>query len=185
MDHLVVDRPEAVEIEHLLVPGSNSLHLSIFLVTDNMIDVEKLGDWNESIENLSLSVLLEAGKEGASVVDALDEGMDSVAVGLDASNDHGTILVLESLWLSDSSSATFHCLGIDTCSIINCESNIFDTVTVLGVVRAELSVIRIQRRLEGEGQLVLANNVGAHVTLSSFETLTKKAYGIDIRLFLN
>ncbi len=41
MQHLVIDRPEAVEVEHLLVPRSGSLHLSIGLVADAVVDEQE------------------------------------------------------------------------------------------------------------------------------------------------
>ena len=39
VDHLVIDRPEAVKIEHLFIPLGYRLHFTVRLVADNVIDV--------------------------------------------------------------------------------------------------------------------------------------------------
>jgi hypothetical protein len=38
-----------MEVKHLFVPRSHGFHLSVFLVTDNMIDVKKLRHRDEAI----------------------------------------------------------------------------------------------------------------------------------------
>ena len=134
MDHLVIDRPESVEVKHLLVPAGNGLHLAIGLVTDDVIDVKKLGDRHQSVKRLSLGVVLEAGEEGTGVVHALDEGVDGVTVGLNTSSDDGTVLVGEGLGGFDGSGTALDSLVVDTCGVINMEGDILDTVTVLGVM---------------------------------------------------
>ena len=49
MDHLVIDGPEAMKIEHVLVPLRDRLHLTVLLIADTMIDVEELRDWHEAV----------------------------------------------------------------------------------------------------------------------------------------
>ena len=49
VDHLVIDGPEAMEVEHLLIPLSDRLHLSIFLIADAVVNIEKLWDWHEAV----------------------------------------------------------------------------------------------------------------------------------------
>ena len=61
MNHLVVDGPEAMKIEHVLVPLCDGLHLSILLIADTVIDVEELWDWHEAIERLGGVMWLVAG----------------------------------------------------------------------------------------------------------------------------
>lgn len=39
VNHFVVNRPEAVEVEHLLVPSGDGLHFAVFLVPDAMVHV--------------------------------------------------------------------------------------------------------------------------------------------------
>lgn len=94
MDHLVIHRPEAVEVEHLFVPSGHGLHLAIFLVTNTVVDVEELRNGNETVERLSFVVRSKARQEGASVVHALHEGVHSVTISLHTRNNHRTVLVL-------------------------------------------------------------------------------------------
>ena len=61
MNHLVIDGPEAMKIEHVLVPLRDGLHLSVLLVADTVIDVEELRDWHEAIERLGGVMWLVAG----------------------------------------------------------------------------------------------------------------------------
>lgn len=80
VDHFVIDGPEAVEIEHLLVPLCNRLHLTIGLVTDTVIDVQEFRDWNQAVEDLSLRMIVVAGHENSGVVEALHERVNCVAI---------------------------------------------------------------------------------------------------------
>ena len=61
MNHLVIDGPEAMEVEHVLVPLRDGLHLAILLISDTVIDVEELRDWHETIERLGGVMRLVAG----------------------------------------------------------------------------------------------------------------------------
>ena len=60
VDHLVIDGPKAMKIEHVLVPLRDGLHLAVLLVADTVIDVEELGDWHEAVERLGGVMRLEA-----------------------------------------------------------------------------------------------------------------------------
>ena len=61
VNHLVIDGPEAMEVEHVLVPLRDGLHLAILLIADTVIDVEELRDWHEAIERLGSVMRLVAG----------------------------------------------------------------------------------------------------------------------------
>ena len=61
VDHFVIDGPEAMKIEHVLVPLRDGLHLAVLLVADTVIDVEELGDWHEAVERLGGVMRLIAG----------------------------------------------------------------------------------------------------------------------------
>ena len=61
VDHLVIDGPEAMKIEHVLVPLRDGLHLTVLLVADTVIDVEELRDWHEAVERLGGVMRLIAG----------------------------------------------------------------------------------------------------------------------------
>lgn len=164
MDHLVIDRPESVEVKHLLVPTGDGLHLSIFLVTDTMIDVEELRHWHKAIERLREMVLSVAWQEDTSVSIALDKGVNSVTVGLDAGDDHLSLIVGESGGLLDTGGASGDSFVVDACCIINCERDVLDTVTVLCVVSGELLLVGVERRGEDEGDLVVPDNMGAELS---------------------
>jgi len=151
VDHLVIDGPEAMEVEHLFVPAGDGLHLTIRLVTDTMIDVEEFGHGDQAVEDLSLRMVFEAWQEdaivrfGSILVYALDKRVDSVTVGLDAGDDNFTVLVLESLWLTYTRGTSLDRFMVDSGSIIDGKGDIFDTITVLGVVRRELLMVGVQR----------------------------------------
>jgi len=83
VDLLVIHGPEPVEVEHLLVPLSNGLHLAIGLVSDAMVDSLKIGDGEHLVEALVKGRFLVSGEEDTVVVNTLNEGVDSISVGLD------------------------------------------------------------------------------------------------------
>jgi len=116
-------------------------------------------------------VLLESGKEGTLVVNALNESVDSVTVGLYGSTKDCTVVVLHFVGLTNGFSATRDGLVVDTSSIVNSESNVLHTVTVLGVVLRELLVVGLQGGLEGENNIASTDNMGAELTLTSLKTL--------------
>ena len=130
-----------MEVKHLLVPSCHGFHFSILLVAHHMVDVKKLGHGDQTIEHLSLWVVLEARQEGPTVgrlsvaVDALDERVDGVTVRLDRGDDNLTIRVLHDLGLTDTCRTPTHSLLVDAGRVIHCERHIFDAVTMLGVMR--------------------------------------------------
>ena len=159
VDHLVIDGPEAVEVEHLLVPGSHRLHLTVRLVSNAMVDVEELGDGENTVQGLAQRVIVVARHEHSSVAFTLHKGVDGVAVGLDAGDDDGAVVVSEGGGLLDTSGASGDSLVVDASSVVDSESDILDAVTVLGVVRSELGVVWGEWRREDVSDLVVADHV--------------------------
>lgn len=180
MDHLIIDRPEAVEVEHLLVPLCDGLHLALLLVTDAVIDVQKFGDGHKSVKDFSHRMVLVTWKENSSEVITLDERVNSVTVGLYGSNDNSTKLVGKSLGSADTDSTTADGLVVDTCSIIDGKRDILDTITVLGVMSGELFVVGGQGGCENESEIVVTNNMGAVVTVACLQTLQEKQFDCEI-----
>lgn len=83
VDHLVIDGPESVEVKHLLVPRGSSFHLTVWLVTDAVVHVLQVWNWELLVEDLLQVVSLVSWEEWSLVVNTLDESVDSVAVGAD------------------------------------------------------------------------------------------------------
>ena len=171
MNHLVVYRPEAMEVEHALIPLSDRLHLTVLLVAHAVVDVEKLGNGHEAVQGLLQMVLLVAGKEGAIVVHALYEGVDCVTIGLYAGDDDRAVLVGESLGLTHAFGASGHCLVVDAGGVIDGEGDVFHAIAVLGVVRRELFMVGVEGRREREAKLVVLHDVCAELTLACLQSL--------------
>jgi len=173
MEHLVIDGPEAVEIEHFLVPGGSGFHLTIGLVSNAMVHGLKFGAGHKIVHHFLKVVGLESREEGALVVDTLNEGVDGIAVSFDGSNNYGAIVVFQSFGLTNALSAALDSLCINTSGIINAEGDILDTVTVLGVMGGELGVVGVEGALESKNDIAIANNVSAPVAGSSLKALSK------------
>ena len=171
VDHLVVDGPEAVEVEHLLVPLGDGLHLSVLLVSHAMINVEEFGHWHEAVESLGEGVCVVAWHEDASVAGALDEGVDGVTVGLHGRDDDSAIFVLECGGCLHTCGSLLDGLVVDCRGVIYCKGDVLDAVTVLCVMSGELGVVGLERGSEDEGDVVVADDVGAEFTLSSLKAL--------------
>ena len=101
MEHLVINRPESVEFEHLLVPFSDGLHFTFTLVSDNVINYFDADGGQNFIDGVLQVVLLESRKEAALIIVSLDESVDSVTIGLDGSNDNSTMFILQFLGFLD------------------------------------------------------------------------------------
>mmetsp|Transcript_19254 Transcript_19254/g.29532 ORF Transcript_19254/g.29532 Transcript_19254/m.29532 type:complete len:368 (+) Transcript_19254:150-1253(+) len=170
--HLVVDGPEAVEVKHLFIPRSDGLHVAVGLVTNAMVDDLELGDGDDLGEGLGHVVSLEAGEEDSLVVHSLDEAVDGVSESLDLGDDNTTIIVLVSGGLLDGGGSSLDGLLENASGIINGESNILDSVSVLVVVGGEILVSsRVQRGSEGKDDSSLSHNVGGEFSVSSLESL--------------
>jgi len=80
VDHLVINRPKSVEVQHFLIPRSCSFHFTIGLVADAVVHILEAGNRQEFIEDFLHVVLFKAREEGAFVIDSLDKGVDGIAV---------------------------------------------------------------------------------------------------------
>ena len=122
---------------------------------------------------------------GSSVINALHEGVDRITVSLYTGDNNLAILVLKCFGLLDTCGTTTYCFVVDSSCVIDCKSYIFDAISMLRVVLWELRMIRIQRRLECEGKFIIAHNVRAEFSLSSFESLSEiRLYQIRIKIHL-
>ena len=124
-----------MEVEHALVPLSDRLHLTILLVAHAVVDVEKLWNGHQTVQWLLHVVLSVAWQEGASVVHALDKGVDGVTIGLDTGDNDRSVLVSESLRLTHALGASGHCFVVDASGVVDGESDVFHAITMLSVVR--------------------------------------------------
>ena len=97
--------------------------------------------------------------------------MDGVPIGLNRCHDNFSIVIFDCDWLHDSCGSSFHSLCVDAFSIINCESNILDTIPMLGMMSRELLMIRIIWRLECKSDLSIPHNMCGKCSLSSLESL--------------
>lgn len=76
----IINRPESVEIKHLFVPLSNTFHLKIGLVSNAVVNLEKIDLRHHCVEFLLEMVSLETRKEGTSVVNPLDKGVNCITI---------------------------------------------------------------------------------------------------------
>ena len=86
MDHAVIDRPESVEVKHLLVPRDCGLHFHVGLVANAVVNEVKLVRLHDLVVLFLEVVNLESWQEGTGVVNSLNKGVDGVAVGLHTGN---------------------------------------------------------------------------------------------------
>lgn len=75
----IVYRPETMELQDTLVPGSNALHLQIRLVTHHMIDKVKLGQ-RQILQQHILCAALVARQEVTRIAVTLYKSVSSIAV---------------------------------------------------------------------------------------------------------
>ena len=122
-DLLVVDGPEAVEVEHLLVPLGDGDHLVVALVADNVINVHEAGGGEELLEGIDVGGRLKVGEEETLVLVALHKGVHGVAVRADRGKGDAAILIGLGPGLADNNSAARDGLVKDALDIVNGEGD--------------------------------------------------------------
>ena len=102
---LVVDGPEAVKAEHILIIVTDVFHLVPVLVADAVVDMREVDGWQELAEGIGGCCGGEcdvAGEEGAGVGRVLlDERVRCVAVGLDGCEADRAVGVFEGVGRGD------------------------------------------------------------------------------------
>jgi len=77
-----------MEVQHLLIPRCNSLHLTIWLVSNAMIDELKLWLRHKFIEWFSQEVILETWQENTFVLIPLHECVGRISISFYCCHDH-------------------------------------------------------------------------------------------------
>lgn len=181
--HLVIDRPESVEIEGLFVPVSGGNHFVFRLVSDDVVNDVELGGGKNFVEGISEVMFLEAGEESALVVlsvdVSLDKGVDGVSVGLDTGDDDSTVFILEGLGFSDGLGASLNSEIVDSLGVFDGQGNISNTVTVLSQMLSHSFILVFIRTISGgksKDDIAVLHNVGSDVSFTGFETLVGKVF---------
>lgn len=137
-DLRVVDRPEAVEGEALLVEGAGRDHLVPVLVADAVVDASQGDGWLGDRRGL-LVVDAETGEEGTGVVVAGDEGVGGISICADDGRGDGAMLdVLGDLGSLDSNGTLFDGLVVYAFHIVDFKGYILDGIAVLLKVSMDL-----------------------------------------------
>jgi hypothetical protein len=131
-------------------------------VADHVVDVEK-ADWTGDIVVLDGTV---AGKEGAGVVGAVDEGVDGIAIGGDAGGGDAAVVVGMLCWLLDAAGSAAG--GFEPClaGVVDPEGYGADAVAV-GVDVAGDVRVGAQGCGEDEPDLALLEDIRGAVTMAS------------------
>ena len=160
-----------MEVQELLVPGCSCLHLQVRLVADNVVDEVKIHRRHHIVELFLEVVGLEAWQKGTGIVDSLHECVDGISVCLDASDYDGSIVVLKSLWFLDALGSPFDSLIVDANSIIHCECDILDSVSVTDDLSAEFLVAWVKGRCECEYYVSILYYMGAVFSMTGLQAL--------------
>ena len=110
-------------------------------------------------------------KERSLVINTLNESMDCIAVCADGSNNNLTVIIFESSRFSDRGGTAFDSFIVDTSSVINSESDIFNTVTVLCNVLRKFRGFVCQSRFKSINDLTITNNMNTSVTVAGLKSL--------------
>jgi len=93
--------------------------------------------------------------------------VNSISVGSDGRHDHLTVLVLKGGGLLDRDSSTLDSLLENASGVIASESNVSDSVSVLGMVVAHLLVVGLEGRLEDIADVSIANDMRNYISVAS------------------
>lgn len=93
--------------------------------------------------------------------------MDGISVSSDRRHNDLTVLVLKSGGLLDRDSSTLDSLFEDASRVITSESNVLDSISMLGLVVTHLLVVRLEGRLEHVADVSIANYVRDNISIAS------------------
>ena len=151
------------EAHHLTVEVDEGVHLVPAHVAHHVIDVQQA-------HRARLRVLghrAEAGKKWPVVILALDESVDSLAVGGDARHHHRAVVVLLLKGLANTLSAALRRLAPGIARIVHPQRHVLHPVAMLQDMGRDLA-LRVQRRGQHQPYLALLQNVGGAVALPGF-----------------
>ena len=143
VNNAIINWPESVEIKHLLIPLSNSLHLEIWLISNAMIYLKKLNRWHYSVKFFLQVMSFESWQEESFVINSLDESVNCIAICSNGSNNDWAILILQCFRSFDTFGSPRHCFIMDPLSIIYKKCDVLNSVSMLCELLWELSVARI------------------------------------------
>ena len=148
-----------------------------------MVDAVEMHTRQEFRDGVLCSLKPVAWEESTPVIAPLKQCMCGLAVGLNSSHSDLAALILQRLWVRHGLCAVAHCRVEDGIDGVDFECNILDTVAVLLQVVVNFSQLLLflggetvdlvegaQRRSEDEGDVSVANDVGADISVTGFKT---------------
>lgn len=185
----VVDGPEAVEGQALLVKSTSRDHFVPRLVADAVVDAGK-GHVGHRHGRGALFAGAEAGQEWSSVAPAVDESVSSIAVGADDSGSDGAVVILGGGWALDGDGALSHGLVVYGLDVVNLKGHVLDGIAVSlevsvnllqelplrirdGLIFREVS-LRSQGRREDEADAIVADDIRSEISASSLESTVSR-----------
>lgn len=166
-DVLVVDRPESVEAEGLLVTVTlwsalllmkvevvnillaNTVHLIPVLVTDAVVDTVQIYTGQILGDRVFGSVLRPIpGQERSRIRLALQKGVGGLSIRLDSRNPNVPVLIFEAAWRRHNLGTVGHGGLIYCVDGVNFEGDVLDAVTVLFEVLVDLAELLLLFRSE-------------------------------------
>jgi hypothetical protein len=95
MDHFIIDSPKAVKIESFFVPFSGRNHLLIRLISNNMVNFQKIDFRYNIIEFFFFWMLNESWQEKAFIVVSLNESVNRVSISVNGGQNDSPVFILE------------------------------------------------------------------------------------------
>jgi hypothetical protein len=155
--HLIINRPEAMELECALVPLNSGNHLVIGLVTDAMVNEAQIDGGSDVLKRVTLSDSAVAGQEDTLVVLALDECVVGGAVCANRGDHDNAIVILELGGLQDRDGTALDGQLVNSARVLDGEGNILDTITVLRELLGKGLIVGVIGRDELEDDLECDN----------------------------
>ena len=114
---------------------------------------------------------MEAGEERTCVIHSLDEGVNCVSVCLNSCSNNSSVLILQLLGSLNRFSSSRYSNLIRLSRILNCKSNIMNSISMYLQVLCKLRISRIQGTSERKSHLSIPHNMRAVVSRSCLQAL--------------
>lgn len=138
MHHFIINWPKSMEIKHLLIPWSCWLHFTIWLIAHTVIDMFEFYSFYQIIDRLNQMMFFISWQENSGVFISLYESVSSVSISFNCRYYYLTFFILQNCWLLNWFCTSINSFFEYTCWVIYCKGNIFNSISMLSMMRFEL-----------------------------------------------
>mmetsp|Transcript_60451 Transcript_60451/g.91163 ORF Transcript_60451/g.91163 Transcript_60451/m.91163 type:complete len:216 (-) Transcript_60451:24-671(-) len=176
MDDRIIYRPKLMKTQNLFIILSNSLHLSVRLISNNMVNKLK-PDWISYCGERVIVFYRNKSREKWSLISlTFNKSVNSITVSLNCGHDNSSIFVrLFPRFFNYFGAICFR--GFEnSAAVVNVHGNIFYTVTMFNDMITKNCIIWVERGGQTKNNISLFDNMRNYVAATSFKAAISNSF---------